>query len=341
MVINEDTDLYSIAVPDPEHTLGGLKEDIEPEHPSVIGHIGTILLTCCPFLMLFLIVFHIEHTLMSYRFKEYIHRTIIRTHASRIVSLGIDYFHTIGFLIPQNFSFLFFWTDSFVFFSNCLLILYLLLSFVLFIFLLDNCYPSFLDLLCSVSLTILLSHAVKSLMPGQDLTRVTIPAFFLEPRSLLERMADTMMHPDLMLNVSDMEDPLERFKSVVRWYLSGWHYKTVCRGFVSVASELFLCLRTFNYPCHISLFLQVGVKKPYNPIIGETFACFWDHEDGSRSQYFAEQVLHRPPISAIYFENRQHNMSASAHIWTKSQFSAPQTTKSILDGACSKYRQDN
>lgn len=184
VVITEDTDLYGIAVPDPEHTLGGIKGDIEPEHPSVIGHI------------------------------------------------------------------------------------------------------------------------VKSLMPGQDLTRVTIPAFFLEPRSLLERMADTMMHPDLMLNVSQMEDPLDRFKSTLRWYLSGWHYKTT------------------------------GVKKPYNPIIGETFACFWDHEDGSRSQYFAEQVLHRPPISAIYFENRQHNMTASAHVWTKSQFSAPQTTKSILDGAC-------
>ncbi len=42
----------------------------------------------------------------------------------------------------------------------------------------------------------------------------------------------------------------------------------------------------------------------------------------------------RPPISAIYFENRPHNVVASAHVWTKSQFSAPQTTKSILDGAC-------
>lgn len=32
------------------------------------------------------------------------------------------------------------------------------------------------------------------------------------------------------------------------------------------------------------------MKKPFNPIIGETFACYWKHEDGSRSQYFAEQV---------------------------------------------------
>ena len=77
-----------------------------------------------------------------------------------------------------------------------------------------------------------------------------------------------------------------------------------------------------------------GIKKPFNPVIGETFACCWKHEDGSRSQYFSEQVAHRPPVSAIYFENRQNNIVASAHVWTKSQFSAPQTVKSILEGAC-------
>jgi len=77
-----------------------------------------------------------------------------------------------------------------------------------------------------------------------------------------------------------------------------------------------------------------GAQKPYNPIIGETFACYWKHADGSRSQYFAEQVLHRPPVSAIYFENTRHNVNAWAHVWTKSQFTPPQTVKSILEGAC-------
>jgi oxysterol-binding protein-related protein 8 len=54
-------------------------------------------------------------------------------------------------------------------------------------------------------------------MPGQDLTRVTIPAFFLEPRSLLERMADTMMHPELLIGVSALADPLDRMRAVLRW----------------------------------------------------------------------------------------------------------------------------
>lgn len=41
-------------------------------------------------------------------------------------------------------------------------------------------------------------HMVKSLMPGQDLTRVTIPSFYLESRTLLEKLGDVMMHPHLI-----------------------------------------------------------------------------------------------------------------------------------------------
>lgn len=145
-------------------------------------------------------------------------------------------------------------------------------------------------------------HMVKQLMPGQDLTRVTIPSFFLENRSLLEKLADVMMHPHLIVNVASLEDPADRMVSVLRWFMSGWHYKTS------------------------------GVKKPYNPVIGETFGCVWTHEDGSRSQYFAEQVSHRPPVSAMFLENRQRNITANAHVWTKSRFKAPQTAQSIMEG---------
>ena len=74
-----------------------------------------------------------------------------------------------------------------------------------------------------------------------------------------------------------------------------------------------------------------GVKKPYNPIIGETFACAWKHKD-SVSQYYAEQVSHRPPVSAMYFENRKANLVINAQVWTKSKFKAPQTAVSILAG---------
>lgn len=37
----DNNELYNIAVPDGDNTLGGIKDDTEPEHPSVIGHLGT------------------------------------------------------------------------------------------------------------------------------------------------------------------------------------------------------------------------------------------------------------------------------------------------------------
>lgn len=145
--------------------------------------------------------------------------------------------------------------------------------------------------------------------PGQDLTRVTIPPWFLEPRSLLERWADVLMHPELLHGVFALPTPEERILAVARWFLSGWHYKTV------------------------------GAKKPFNPIVGETFACFWPHEDGSRTQFFSEQVLHRPPISCVYFENTAHHYKANAHIWTKGSFVFPQSSRSALDGGCGEWGQ--
>ena len=57
------------------------------------------------------------------------------------------------------------------------------------------------------------------------------------------------------------ESPYERMMTVVKWYLSGFYKK------------------------------PKGLKKPYNPIIGETFRCYWEHDNGSKTFYIAEQVL--------------------------------------------------
>lgn len=90
-------------------------------------------------------------------------------------------------------------------------------------------------------------------------------------------------------------------------------------------------------PCYTCVSAAQGVKKPYNPVIGETFACMWKHDDGSVSQYFAEQVSHRPPISALHFENRQRHVVIHSQVWTKSRFKAPQTALSIMEGGSSLY----
>jgi hypothetical protein len=53
------------------------------------------------------------------------------------------------------------------------------------------------------------------------------------------------------------------------------------------------------------------------------YAVCW--HPSTRCFVYCLQVLHRPPITAIYAENRAHNFIVNAHVWTKSQFNAPQS----------------
>ena len=43
----------------------------------------------------------------------------------------------------------------------------------------------------------MLSHIISQLRPGADLSRVTLPTFILEPRSMLERITKCVAHPGL------------------------------------------------------------------------------------------------------------------------------------------------
>lgn len=86
------------------------------------------------------------------------------------------------------------------------------------------------------------------------------------------------------LRIADLKDPRDRMVQVVRWYLSAYH-----AGRKSAVA-----------------------KKPYNPILGEVFQCYWDIptektdsqcvDDGPvpwcrRDQltFISEQVSHHPP----------------------------------------------
>jgi len=74
-------------------------------------------------------------------------------------------------------------------------------------------------------------------------------------------------------------------------------------------------------------------KKPYNPVLGETFRCSYTQRDGSITTYFAEQVSHHPPVSAFYTENLEHDAYAegwyapTSHLYGNSGSS---TTEGIM-----------
>ncbi|XP_012990492.1 oxysterol-binding protein-related protein 9 isoform X2 [Esox lucius] len=155
-------------------------------------------------------------------------------------------------------------------------------------------------------------HLLSQVRLGMDLTKVVLPTFILERRSLLEMYADFFAHPDLFVSIADQPEPKERMVQVVKWYMSAFHAGRKS----SVA------------------------KKPYNPILGEVFFCHWDLPSESDEHpstepslegpvpwapansvsFVAEQVSHHPPISAFYAECLSKKIQFNAHIWTKSKF---------------------
>ncbi|NWJ11112.1 OSB10 protein, partial [Crypturellus undulatus] len=159
-------------------------------------------------------------------------------------------------------------------------------------------------------------HLISQLKLGMDLTRVVLPTFILEKRSLLEMYANFMAHPDLFLSIAAGATAEDRIIAFVEYYLTAFHEGR--KGAVA--------------------------KKPYNPIIGETFHCSWDVPTdrvkpcrshgasaparepgpeppaGYKLSFVAEQVSHHPPVSCFYCECKEKRMCVNAHVWTKSKF---------------------
>ena len=161
-----------------------------------------------------------------------------------------------------------------------------------------------------------ITHLLSQVRIGMDLTKIVLPTFILERRSLLEMYSDFFAHPDFVVQVTEAPTPEERMVGVLKWYLSSFHAGRKS----SIA------------------------KKPYNPILGETFRCHWKLDDGDVHEpttpkhvalsdsgplpwcqsddliFVAEQVSHHPPISAFYAEHVKKRVSVNAHIYTKSSF---------------------
>lgn len=155
-----------------------------------------------------------------------------------------------------------------------------------------------------------LTHLLSQVRIGMDLTKIVLPTFILERRSLLEMYSDFFANPDVFLSIADGQTPEDRMVRVLKWYLASFYAGRKS----SVA------------------------KKPYNPILGETFRCHWKPTDQNAPKqklsedgplpwcrtndlaFIAEQVSHHPPISAFYAEHPEKKIAVNAHIYTKSSF---------------------
>lgn len=70
----------------------------------------------------------------------------------------------------------------------------------------------------------------------------------------------------------------------------------------------------------IGLNIHSGVKKPLNPILGETFTCFWEYPDHTRGYYISEQTSHHPPKSSYFFMAPEHNIRIDGALKPRSKF---------------------
>ncbi|KAK4470208.1 hypothetical protein MN116_005784 [Schistosoma mekongi] len=182
-------------------------------------------------------------------------------------------------------------------------------------------------------------HLLSQLKIGTDLTKVILPTFILAEYSLLEMFANYMAHPNLFCCITDYEDPEWRIIAFVQWYLTTFHAG------------------------HMDTF----PKKPYNPVIGETFHCSWivppnhlntepylteinkdkckifSNNDNTPIvvRYCAEQVSHHPPVTVFHFSCPSKHMELTASLCAKSKFQGMSVCATMLGKLILKLGERN
>lgn len=142
---------------------------------------------------------------------------------------------------------------------------------------------------------------ISQLRLGSDLSRITLPTFILERKSMLERITNQLQHPLILLTAHETNDPIDRFVQVVKWNLAGWHIT------------------------------PKAVKKPLNPALGEHFTCYWDLPNGTKAFYIAEQTSHHPPKSSYFYMSPENSIRIDGTLIPHSKFLG-NSAASIMEG---------
>jgi hypothetical protein len=106
-------------------------------------------------------------------------------------------------------------------------------------------------------------------MEGRGIVAISLPVRIFEKRSAIERICDVFSTGPIFLErATKTTDPLERMKCVLAFVVSG---------------------------CH----LTIDMRKPFNPILGETFEGYWPDD----TKLYLEHVSHHPPITNYLIEH--------------------------------------
>ncbi|CAG8465349.1 2332_t:CDS:2 [Ambispora gerdemannii] len=119
---------------------------------------------------------------------------------------------------------------------------------------------------------------------GKDLSKITLPVYFNEPTSMLQRMAEDMEYSEILDIAARQKESTDRILYVAAFAMSNYS-STVGR-----------------------------VAKPFNPLLGETYEYV---RPNKAFRYISEQVSHHPPISACYCESPNYDFFAEVDVKSK------------------------
>ena len=114
----------------------------------------------------------------------------------------------------------------------------------------------------------------------------------------------------IIKRVDSITDDAERLLQITRYFFAGWFMR------------------------------PKGVKKPFNPILGEFHRCEWKEEDGTDSFYICEQVSHHPPISAFFYCNAQGGIVVEGELRPKAKFFGNSAGTIMEGGSVIKLKRD-
>ena len=114
---------------------------------------------------------------------------------------------------------------------------------------------------------------------GKDLGRISVPVYFNEPVSMLQRTAEIMEYYEL-LDKADLEpNPYKRIA-----YITAFEMAQYCN-------------------------LDGRALKPFNPVLGETYDLLTKD-----FRFMSEQVSHHPPVSAFHGYNEHFECYSNTEV---------------------------
>lgn len=116
---------------------------------------------------------------------------------------------------------------------------------------------------------------------GKDLTRITMPIQLNEPISMLQKIAEQCKFTPIMDKALEMNDDYKRLALIAVYTLA---------QYAEISSRN---------------------KKPFNPILGETYEIIQPNY-----RFVAEQVSHHPPVTAFHLEGNGYSVTGDTTVKT-------------------------